>query len=91
MISEFYKYMGSPDDEVKSNTIFTIGIMCSLSANCLQQFYPQVISDIFEILKTEKCKQTLDNICGTLCRLFSASVSANQQSIDYELVRNKLF
>ena len=29
LFSEFYKYMQSNDDEIRSNTIYTIGVLCS--------------------------------------------------------------
>jgi hypothetical protein len=39
------------------------------------------------MIKTEKHKQSQDNICGTLCRLFMCCMSSNSQNINYELVR----
>jgi hypothetical protein len=87
LFSEFYKYMASSDDEIRSNTIFTIGVLCSQSNNALSPFYPQILNDLYQIAKKEKNKQSLDNICGTLCRLFSFSTIAQLSNIDYELVR----
>lgn len=91
LFSEFYKHILSTDDEIKSNTIFTLGMLCSQSANSLQQFYPQIVNDLLEILKHEKNKQTLDNICGTLCRLFIACMSVNLQTVNYELLLKQIF
>jgi len=92
LFAEFYKHIFSTDNEIKSNTIFTLGMLCSQSPdNCLQQYYPQVINDLLEILKHEKCKQTLDNICGTLCRLFLACMSANLQGVNYDVVLGAIF
>lgn len=91
LFSEFYKYMVATDDEIKSNTIYTMGMLCSQSGNSLQQYYPQITSDLMEILKTEQCKQTLDNICGTLCRVFLASMAINLQGINYDMLLKTIF
>ena len=88
VLPEFYKHIFSNEEEIRSNTIFTIGVLCSQSRNALSGYYHQIINDLLNILKTEKNKQTLDNICGTLCRLFICGVSSNIQQIDYELVTN---
>lgn len=86
LFAEFYKHINSTEDEIKSNTIFSIGVLCSQSKDSLKQYYPQIVNDLFEILKIEKCKQTMDNICGTMCRLFMACVSSNIEGVNYELV-----
>ena len=78
--------MFSNDDEIRSNAIFTIGVLCSQSKNALSQFYPQIIQDLYSILKKEKNKQSMDNVCGSLARLFVCANLANTQSIDYDLV-----
>lgn len=91
LFTEFYKHILSTDDEIKSNTIFTLGMLCSQSDNQLQQFYPQIINDLLEILKHEKCKQTLDNICGTMCRVFLGAMTVNLQNINYELLLKTIF
>ncbi len=89
---EFYKHIFSTDNEIKSNTIFTLGMLCAqASNNCLQQYYLQIINDVLEILKHEKSKQTLDNICGTLCRMFLACMSVNLQEVNYDLILSTIF
>lgn len=91
LFTEFYKHIFATDDEIKSNTIFTLGVLCSQSNSSLQQYYPQIINDISEILKYEKCKQTLDNICGTLCRIVLSCISINLQEINYEFLIKTIF
>lgn len=91
LFTEFYKHILSIDNEIKSNTIFTLGMLCSQSGNSLQQYYPQIVNDLMETLKHEKCKQTLDNICGTLCRIFLACMAVNLQNINYEMLLKAIF
>ena len=84
---EFYKYTQSTEDEIRSNTIYTIGVLCSQSRNTLQEFYSKIINDLLVMIKTEKHKQSQDNICGTLCRLFMCCMSSNSQNINYGYTR----
>jgi len=86
LFAEIYKHINSSEEEIKSNTIFSVGVLCSQSKGSLKQFYSQIINDLFEILKSEKCKQTLDNICGTMCRLFICSAEVNLEGLNYELM-----
>ena len=78
--------MPSTDEEIRSNTIYTIGVLCSQSKNALCQFYVQIVNDLVELVKIEKSKQTLDNICGTLCRVLLSSIESNLNYVNYELV-----
>ncbi|CAF0848327.1 unnamed protein product [Brachionus calyciflorus] len=91
LFSEFYKYMAINECEIRSNTIYTIGVLCSQSANALSQYYPQIITDLYQLVKKEKNKQTLDNICGSLCRLCLCCFSANVQTVDFELLVKTIF
>lgn len=88
---EFYKHINSTEDEIKSNTIFAIGVLCTQSKDALKQYYAQIVNDLFEILKIEKCKQTLDNICGTMCRLFLCCITTSLEGLNYELVTKILY
>ena len=83
--------MFSNDDEIRSNTIFTVGVLCSQSNNALSKYYTQIITDLFAIIKKEKNKQSLDNVCGSLARMLVCATSANIQNIDYESVSKILF
>lgn len=91
LFSQFYSYLYSTEEDLKSNAMFSIGIICLKSDNSLSSLYPKVVSDLYAILENEKNKQTIDNICGTLARLFICSTSANLQTIDYQLLINKIF
>jgi hypothetical protein len=81
--------MFSNDDEIRSNTIFTIGVLCSKSNNALSKYYVQIVSDLYAIIKKEKNKQSLDNVCGSLARMFMCCSSANIQTVDYESVKTR--
>ena len=74
------------DDEVRSNTIFTVGVLCSQSDGALNNEYENIIKDLFIILNNEKNKQVLDNICGTLCRICYSGFLMNVSNISYATV-----
>ena len=78
----------SKDDEIRSNTIFTIGVIFykSVSNQSLHEFYPKAIEDLLNLAKSEQNKQSFDNICGTLCRLCMCCLTAGIQTIDYQSV-----
>jgi hypothetical protein len=80
--------MFSNDDEIRSNTIFTIGVLCSQSNNALSKYYVQVITDLYAIIKKEKNKQSLDNVCGSLARMLVCATSSGIQNVDYESVND---
>jgi hypothetical protein len=80
-------YMLDRDDEVRSNTIFTTGVLCSQSNGALKDEYEKLAKDMFVILNSqEKNKQVLDNVCGTLCRICFSGVALNVPNIDYVAV-----
>ncbi len=78
----------SRDDEIRSNAIFTIGVIFykSISNSSLHEFYPKAIEDLLILAKSEQNKQSFDNICGTLCRLCMCCLTAGVQAIDYQAV-----
>ena len=82
-------YLEDRDDEVKSNTIYTIGVLCSQSNGALKDEYESIIKELLVILSHEKNKQTIDNICGTFCRLCMSGIALNVANIDYAMVRVK--
>ena len=79
-------YMIDSDDEVRSNTIFTVGVLCSQSNGALKAEYENIIKDLLIILNNEKNKQVFDNICGTLCRICFSGVFLNVPNVDYGMV-----
>ena len=84
--TEIRKHAQSTNEEIKSNSIFTLGVLCSQSGTSLNQHYSQLVSELFNMTKLEQNKQTLDNICGTLCRLYICCLRANIQGMDYDTV-----
>lgn len=79
--------MFSNDDEIRSNTIFTIGVLCSQSNHALSQYYSQIVTDLYSVIKKEKNKQSMDNVCGTLCRLFVCITTGPQtHNLDLDLL-----
>ena len=80
------QFMFDTDDEVRSNTIFTAGVLCSQSNGALKHEYENIVKNLFIILNNEKNKQVFDNVCGTLCRICLSGVLLNVSNIDYSMV-----
>ena len=50
---DFYMYMMSEDEEVRSNSVYAMGVLVRQSRGALQTGYAKLVSDLYTLLKRE--------------------------------------
>ncbi|XP_045193420.2 importin-4-like [Mercenaria mercenaria] len=78
----FMKMVREQDDEVRSNSVYSLGV---LAANCGQKIQgkiPEVLKVLFEILNKEKNTRVIDNVCAAVCRM----IMAGHKSVPLDVV-----
>lgn len=72
----FMKMIRDEDEEVRSNSIFAIGVLMANSGDKLLLHYTQVLKTLFAILNKEGNPRVIDNICAATCRMITTHKSA---------------
>ncbi|WAR12428.1 IPO4-like protein [Mya arenaria] len=69
----FIKMIRDEDDEVRSNSVYSLGVLMSICAQKLHGHIPEVLKLLFGVLGNEKNGRVIDNVCAATCRLTLAS------------------
>ncbi|XP_076111369.1 importin-4-like isoform X2 [Mytilus galloprovincialis] len=72
----FMKMIRDEDEEVRSNSIFALGVLMANSGDKLFSHYTQVLKTLFAILNKEGNPRVIDNVCAATCRMISTHKSA---------------
>ncbi|XP_018412184.1 PREDICTED: importin-4 [Nanorana parkeri] len=57
------------DDEVRSNSVFGLGVLAEHGGAAMHKHYPKLLSVLSSIISCEKNGQALDNVCGAVSRM----------------------
>lgn len=69
------KMMSDQDEEVRSNSVFMMGVLAANGGDALLQNYPQILKDLFDLMNQEKDRRVIDNVCAAVCRMIWTSPS----------------
>lgn len=72
----FMKMIRDEDEEVRSNSIFALGVLLANSGDKLFPQYPEVLKILFTILNKESNPRVMDNICAATCRMIMTNKTA---------------
>ncbi|KAL3859840.1 hypothetical protein ACJMK2_010031 [Sinanodonta woodiana] len=72
----FMKMIHEEDDEVRSNTVFALGVLVVNGGEKLYPQYPEILKALFDVLSKETNGRVQDNICAATCRLVWSHQSA---------------
>lgn len=78
----FMTSLKDEDDEVRSNTIYGLGLLAFYGGDIMLPHYQNVLESLFVILSQNQPPRVVDNICGAVCRM----IMANRNSIPLEKV-----
>ena len=67
------KMIQDEDEEVRSNSIFALGVLMANTGDKLFLHYPEVMKQLFTILNKESNGQVIDNVCAATCRMITAN------------------
>lgn len=57
------------DDEVRSNSVFGLGVLAEHGGASMHKHYPKLLSVLSAIISCEKNGRALDNVCGAVSRM----------------------
>ncbi|CAH2294413.1 importin-4 [Pelobates cultripes] len=57
------------DNEVRSNSVFGLGVLAEHGGDIIQQQYPKLLSILSSIISCEKNARVMDNVCGAVSRM----------------------
>ncbi|OWF34795.1 Importin-4 [Mizuhopecten yessoensis] len=69
----FMKMVKDEDDEVRSNSVFAVGVLLATSGETLFSRYPEVLKCLFDAMSKAENPRLLDNICAATCRMIMAN------------------
>lgn len=72
----FMKMIKDEDEEVRSNSVFALGVLLANSGDKLFQHYTEVLKVLFALLSKESNPRVMDNICAATCRMIMTNKSA---------------
>ncbi|XP_068205892.1 importin-4-like [Palaemon carinicauda] len=61
------------DDEVRSNSIYGLGVLGQHGGEAILGHYPNILTALSEALSKESFPRAVDNICGAVARLIATS------------------
>ncbi|CAF1035364.1 unnamed protein product, partial [Didymodactylos carnosus] len=71
----FYEYLPDQDSEVRTNSVFGMGVLCLTAKQQLFPQYETILNRLSSLLINEKNLRAIDNICSCLCRMMLVSTS----------------
>ncbi|XP_074616822.1 importin-4-like isoform X2 [Acropora palmata] len=78
----FMTSLKDEDDEVKSNTIYGLGLLAFFGGDIILPHYQTILETLFVILSQNQPPRVVDNICGAVSRM----MMANRNSLPLEKV-----
>uniref|UniRef100_V9KAN5 Importin-4 n=1 Tax=Callorhinchus milii TaxID=7868 RepID=V9KAN5_CALMI len=63
------------DDEVRSNSVFGIGVLVEHGKESMHTHYPSLLNILSSIISREQNRRVLDNVCGAVSRMILTHVS----------------
>ncbi|RMX51322.1 hypothetical protein pdam_00004673, partial [Pocillopora damicornis] len=69
----FMTSLQDEDDEVRSNTIYGLGILAFYGGDLITPQYPTILEALFVILSQNQPPRVVDNICGAVSRMIMAN------------------
>lgn len=57
------------DKEVRSNSVFGLGVLVEHGGGAMHQEYPKILSILSSIISSEKNARVMDNVCGAVSRM----------------------
>nr|XP_058944233.1 importin-4-like [Pocillopora verrucosa] len=69
----FMTSLKDEDDEVRSNTIYGLGILAFYGGDLITPQYPTILEALFVILSQNQPPRVVDNICGAVSRMIMAN------------------
>ncbi|KAG1652178.1 Importin-4 [Nymphon striatum] len=90
LLPVFLKGMKDEDDEVRSNSVYGLGVLALHSGEKLNQEYPRILMSVSNMLSKEDCPTPLDNICGAIAKLILANVEIMPLKEDLDFLKEIL-
>jgi len=78
----FMTSLKDEDDEVRSNTIYGLGVLAFYGGDIIVPHYQAILEALFVILSQNQPPRVVDNICGAVSRM----IMANRNSLPLEKV-----
>ncbi|RUS88757.1 hypothetical protein EGW08_003474 [Elysia chlorotica] len=69
----FTRMAKDEDDEVRSNSVFALGILTVNAGTLMIGQYNEILKTFFDVMNTEGNPRVLDNICAAVCRMIMHS------------------
>ncbi|KAH3769238.1 hypothetical protein DPMN_170487, partial [Dreissena polymorpha] len=71
----FVKMIRDEDDEVRSNSVYSMGVLMSKCGQKMHRHYAEVLKILFGVLNNEKNGRVIDNVCAAVSRMILTSQS----------------
>ncbi|XP_078355887.1 importin-4-like, partial [Oculina patagonica] len=78
----FMTSLKDEDDEVRSNTIYGLGLLAFYGGDLITPHYQNILETLFVILSQNQPPRVVDNICGAVSRM----IMANRNSLPLDKV-----
>ncbi|XP_051883850.1 importin-4 [Pristis pectinata] len=63
------------DDEVRSNSVFGIGVLAEQGKEAIFEHYPTLLSILSSIIAREQNRRVVDNVCGAVSRMMMTNLA----------------
>ncbi|XP_064467073.1 importin-4-like [Ornithodoros turicata] len=76
LLPVFLNSMRDKDAEVRSNSVFGLGVLAENAGDVLKTQYPAILEALSAMLSREDNRRAKDNICGAVARLILTNIGA---------------